>query len=70
MQRIPRSDREEECEVPSQRFDIVWDVVGKANPKSGNRILKQDGRYFNVDEASGKFATADMDSLKKLIEQT
>ena len=53
-----------------QKFDIIFDAVGKIAPSRGKKSLKKNGTYLNVLTSSDglKLKTEDLIFLKELIE--
>jgi NADPH:quinone reductase-like Zn-dependent oxidoreductase len=53
-----------------ERYDVVFDAVGKLSPSNGKKALTSTGVYLNVNKGSGSSAdSGDLDLIKDLIEQ-
>lgn len=51
-----------------ETYDMVFDAVGKLPASKAKKVLKEQGLYLNVINASGRIQPEDLISLKKLIE--
>lgn len=53
-----------------QKFEVIFDAVGKLDPSQGKQLLKDNGVYLNVLTASDgiKLTTQDLVFLKELVE--
>jgi NADPH:quinone reductase-like Zn-dependent oxidoreductase len=51
----------------SQRYDVIFDAVGKGSASSSKKSLKPNGRYISV-KGSARLQPEDLDFLKTLIE--
>lgn len=51
-----------------ERYDVVFDAVGKLSSSQGKKALKKTGIYLNVLNTSGKLKTEHLTFLKDLIE--
>ena len=53
----------------AERYDVVFDAVGKITPSQGRKILNDTGIYLNVHKASGGGETReDLMAIKALLE--
>ena len=62
---------QEDFAQSAERYDVVFDAVGKISSSQGRKPLKKTGIYLNVvkDSGSGKdIKTGDLISLKELVE--
>jgi len=57
----------------NEKYDIIFDAVGKLQPKQGKESLNKSGIYLNVETSSDKIKTKDvvflLKELKELIEK-
>ncbi len=51
-----------------ERYDFIFDAVGKASPSNCKKTLAPNGRYINVMKENAKELIEDFTFLKKLIE--
>ena len=60
---------QQDFSATEERFDIVFDAVGKASPAQARKVLRQGGSYLNVHTASdGGDSVENLRFLKNLIE--
>ncbi len=60
---------QQDFSATEERFDIVFDAVGKASPAQARKVLRQGGSYLNVHTASdGGDSVENLRFLKELIE--
>ena len=60
---------QQDFSATEERFDIVFDAVGKASPAQARKVLRQGGSYLNVHTASdGSDSVENLRFLKELIE--
>ncbi len=51
-----------------ERYDFIFDAVGKASPSNCKKALAPNGRYINVLKENAKELIEDLTRLKKMIE--
>lgn len=60
--------RGEDFTQDAEKYDLVFDAVGKLAPSLGKMALKKSGIYLNVNNTSGKITLEDLLFLKELLE--
>lgn len=51
-----------------QRYDVIFDAVGKLDGSWKNLLLKPGGKHYNVNKSSGKLKAEHLEYLKDLVE--